>query len=119
MPCDYRLYPRNWKEIRARILERAGHRCEWCSLDNYSLVVFEHHAMLRDNVPYTFADRPKRVVLTIMHLDHNPNHNDDANLMAACQWCHLSYDLEHHQRNAARTRARKRAAGTMPMEMIA
>lgn len=29
-PENERRYPPNWREIRAAILERAGHRCEWC-----------------------------------------------------------------------------------------
>lgn len=30
-------YPANWPEIRARILERASHRCERCGLPNYAV----------------------------------------------------------------------------------
>ncbi|MDX1934776.1 MAG: hypothetical protein SFU56_19435 [Capsulimonadales bacterium] len=30
MPCDMRKYPADWKEIRERILRRAGYRCEGC-----------------------------------------------------------------------------------------
>ena len=26
------LYPANWEEIRAKILERAHGRCEWCEV---------------------------------------------------------------------------------------
>lgn len=28
MPCDYSRYPANWREIRSRILKRAGNGCE-------------------------------------------------------------------------------------------
>lgn len=28
MPCDYSRYPKNWREIRSRILKRAGNGCE-------------------------------------------------------------------------------------------
>lgn len=30
-------YPANWKQIRAAILERAGHRCEECGVRKYSV----------------------------------------------------------------------------------
>ena len=29
-PENRKRYPANWKEIRARILERDGHQCAWC-----------------------------------------------------------------------------------------
>jgi hypothetical protein len=37
-----------------------------------------------------------RVVLTVAHLDHQPEHSTDDNLLAMCQACHLAYDAEHH-----------------------
>jgi len=80
-------YPRNWKQIRWRILIRANHRCEWCGAKNG-----EPH-------PETGA----KVVLTIMHLDHRPEHNADENLRAACQKCHNSYDAEHRQKTRRET----------------
>jgi len=33
------------------------------------------------------------VVLTVAHLDHTPEHCDDANLKAWCQRCHNTYDM--------------------------
>lgn len=40
MPIDYSKYPPNWKkEIRPRILARAGNCCERCGLGNYSVYV--------------------------------------------------------------------------------
>ncbi len=83
-------YPRNWKQIRAEILARAGHRCEFCGAMNKHL-----HPITRS-----------RVVLTIAHLDHTPEHNDPANLRALCQRCHLAHDAEHHQQTAYETRRR-------------
>jgi hypothetical protein len=35
---DKSRYPKNWKQIRARILERAGNCCEWCGVRNRSQV---------------------------------------------------------------------------------
>ena len=31
-------YPKDWKQIRERILEREGHRCKWCKAPNRTLV---------------------------------------------------------------------------------
>lgn len=70
-------YPTNWKEIRAAILERAGNKCEFCGIENYAV---------RDG---------SRVVLTIAHLDHTPEHNNPDNLRALCQRCHNRYDAKH------------------------
>lgn len=36
--------------------------------------------------------KPTKVVLTIAHLDQQPEHNDPSNLRALCQRCHLTYD---------------------------
>jgi len=43
--------------------------------------------------------RPRTVqcILTVAHLDHNPRDNQDSNLKALCQWCHLNYDRLHHK----------------------
>lgn len=89
-PENLARYPANWQEVRARILERAGNRCEWpgCGARN-------GHAH-----PVTSS----RVVLTIAHLDHTPEHCEDENLMAMCQLHHLRYDQKHHQQNAYQTR---------------
>ncbi len=37
MPCNYKLYPSNWKEIRERILKRAKNKCECCGLQKKKL----------------------------------------------------------------------------------
>jgi cytochrome c553 len=52
-------------------------------------------------------------VLTVAHLDHQPENNDPANLLAMCQRCHSRYDAELHARNARRTRRARKAAGDL------
>jgi 5-methylcytosine-specific restriction endonuclease McrA len=105
MPVNYKDYPPNWKEIRREILRRAGDRCEGspaypdCRAENG-----EPH-------PVTGS----RVVLTIAHLDHDTKHNDQANLRALCQRCHLTYDARHHAENAKRTRIAKRTRGMIQL----
>lgn len=37
MPCDYSKYPKDWKAIRAEVLERAWHKCEECGVKNYGI----------------------------------------------------------------------------------
>jgi len=44
-----------------------------------------------------------RIVLTIMHLDHNIENNSPENLKAACQYCHNNYDTEHRKANRRKT----------------
>ena len=83
-------YPKNWKQIRNEILDRAEHRCEECGVANYS---YRHTT---------------RIVLTVAHLNHTPEDCRPENLRAWCQRCHLAYDRAHHQINSAATRrARK------------
>jgi 5-methylcytosine-specific restriction endonuclease McrA len=78
-PENRHRYPPEWKQIRAIILCRADNRCEWCQAENY-----KPH-------PKTGS----RVVLTIMHLDHQPENVEYSNLKAACQRCHNRYDIPH------------------------
>jgi 5-methylcytosine-specific restriction endonuclease McrA len=111
---DKSLYPSNWKEISLRIRERAGWRCEWCNLAN-GLVGYRDKAGnfieckgLESDVAETDGHRVFKIVLSVAHLDHNPQNCDDNNLKALCQRCHLRYDTKLHVQNAAQTRRRKR-----------
>ena len=49
-----------------------------------------------------------KVVLTIMHLDHNRKNNDYSNLAAGCQKCHLTYDKVEHRKNSKATITKKK-----------
>jgi len=97
-PENKSRYPADWKQIRARILERAGNRCEGSPA--YPDCRAINGAEIRG------LDR-RLVVLTIAHLDHTPENNADDNLRAWCQRCHLTYDAKHHAKNAAVTRRKK------------
>lgn len=48
-----------------------------------------------------------KVVLTVGHLNHEPEDCRPEVLKHWCQRCHLRYDRDHHQANARRTRERK------------
>ena len=109
MPIDYKKYPKNWKEIRERILERAENKCECCGLQNAIKVIsykiknktfwvtiekwFNNQLKM---IPY----KEVKVVLTIAHLDHDETNHDvkDKRLMALCQLCHLRYDAKEKQK---------------------
>jgi 5-methylcytosine-specific restriction endonuclease McrA len=78
LPENKGRYPKNWPEIRAAILKRAGNKCEICGIVNY-----------------TVLESGARVILTIAHLDHTPENCAPENLKALCQKCHNRYDAKH------------------------
>lgn len=94
MPCDYSKYPADWKEIRAKILARAGQKCEQCGVENYFV-----------------KSNGARVVLTIAHInDPDPMNCDPSNLEALCQRCHNRFDAEMRAKHAKQTRFKKRVS---------
>ncbi len=92
-------YPKNWPQISRRIRERAGNCCEGspafpdCRAEN--------------GKPHPVTG--SKVVLTVAHLDHQPENVDDDNLRAWCQKCHNTYDLPM-RRAGINDRARKQRA---------
>ncbi len=91
------LYPPEWPEISRRIRnDRAQNQCEctgqcrthhgWCGAVNG-----QAHPLTGSTV-----------VLTVMHLNHDPTDCRDINLMAGCARCHLAYDREHHEETRRR-----------------
>lgn len=96
------LYPKNWRELSKRIrFERAKNRCEWCGAENYQ--------------PHPVTGL--KVILTVAHVDHDPTHNDEENLAALCQRCHLRHDAKEHASNARRTARRTRARKAGQLEL--
>lgn len=86
MPINYSRYPPNWKtEIRPAVLKRAENKCEFCGVENYSIVrrVYENG-----------FEKDVKIILTIAHLKHNETDWDCplGDLAALCQRCHLRYD---------------------------
>lgn len=119
MPMDKAKYPDNWKEISRGIRERDGWKCVWCGLANGVVGYrergrFVQLADCRENcgmeIDAAIEDGYKVIVivLTVAHLDHNPQNCDPSNLVSLCQKCHLNYDQDHHLRNAKATRRAKR-----------
>ena len=131
-------YPKNWKQISARVRAEAGDHCEQCGARNGSFVrrgttgggiavwrdavapAYENSrcAVSGNTLPDTSEDMcdfrlAVRIVLTVAHLDHHPDNCDRGNLRALCQRCHLAYDAQHHARNAAATRRARLASGDL------
>jgi hypothetical protein len=118
---DKSNYPANWKDISARIRERADGACEWCGIPNGArihrlksdpvqwITAADYHAL-----PFEQQDQYRsvaRIVLTVAHLD-NPDPMDcrDENLAALCQLCHNRLDNPMRVRHARETRIRKKQA---------
>lgn len=106
-PENASRYPKDWKAISAAIRARSGGRCEChgeCGL--HRTTPGPRRCCERQGEPAKWAKG--RVVLTVAHLDHQPENCSASNLKAMCQRCHLRYDTAHHQRNAAATRRAKK-----------
>ncbi len=91
-PENVARYPKDWKDVRARILKRAeinGHpHCEECGVPNHDWI-----ERTEAGWKLSVADLGGTyVVLTIAHLDHTPENCADDNLKAWCQRCHNRYD---------------------------
>ena len=140
-PENLARYPKDWAAIAAGIRERAGHRCEWpgCGARNYSVGVWlqddagawkwSPHWGQNDN-PRTFSEarqiaaelyaswgeealKPIVIVLTVAHLNHQPEDCRPENLAAWCQRHHLAYDHATHQANAQATRRARVGQGEL------
>lgn len=130
-PENRARYPADWSDVRNRILERARHQCEHdgCKARHRELGYWRDGAWVR--LPQSLreagfdragqivgcSDGPDikiiMIVLTIAHLDHQPENCADDNLRAWCQRHHLAYDAEHHKANAYRTRKDKARTSDM------
>lgn len=135
MPIDYKNYHPEWKtKIRPDILERDNNCCKFCGVKNHTSIF---RGFYQDDEVYQTEDaniylypsgkflikdafapiepisgnenqKAIKIVLTIMHLDHDKENNEYDNLAAACQKCHLVYDKSHHMKNARDTNERKK-----------
>lgn len=104
-------YPFNWQEISYRIrFVRAKGACEWpeCGAVHGSFI-FRNPGNKESFFTVT-VEHPTaiQVVLTVAHLNHQPEDCRDENLMALCQFHHLKLDAPFHQANAAKTRRLKK-----------
>ena len=123
-------YPKDWPQISKAIRDRAKQECEKCRAPNGEMIRRGKTAageavwrMASDSayqdgvcaetgllIPDTSEDTVAygaavRVVLTVAHLDHQPENCDPDNLRAWCQRCHNAYDAPM-RRAGIRDRAR-------------
>lgn len=123
-PENKARYPKEWPQIRAAMLERAGHACEKCKVPNRTRIARgagdDDGTYMLDTADVYCAESGEHlgkcrmseyevlkmvdVVLTIAHLDHTPENCEPENLRAWCQRCHLRYDAVHHRQTAYATR---------------
>lgn len=107
MPYDRSRYPPDWPAISRAIRQRAEGRCECageCGL--HRTTPGPRRCVERNGEAARWARG--RIVLTVAHLNHDPQDCRPENLKAMCQRCHLRYDVALHRRNASATRYRKR-----------
>jgi hypothetical protein len=140
-PENRALYPADWDAISLQAKKAAGWRCQHpgCTARQYDVgrwmgnpetfVPFTDSIFLEYGVAKQRAaevqfsmygddpDAPKVIVivLTTMHLDHDPTNCDPSNLLVACQRHHLRYDAEHHAQSAYMTRMAKRGNLELPL----
>ncbi|PXY16549.1 hypothetical protein [Prauserella muralis] len=55
------------------------------------------------------------VVLTVAHRNHVPEQRGEDEVFAACQGCHLHYDIDHHRATRQRIRTAELAAQHYPL----
>ena len=111
-PENKKLYPKNWKQIRNSILERAENMCEGriqrgkhtvpCCCKNNSIGYRDKDGNFIELDGYSDfecaendGEKIIQIVLTIAHLDHDPTNNKPSNLRALCQKCHNKHDGPH------------------------
>jgi len=120
MPIDYKDYHPDWKEISRRIrFDRAKNACEWCGELHGEVVRVNSETKQRERAGFMSVDHREArnyaialneeafdglgkwwpVVLTVAHINHDKTNNEDANLAALCQRCHLNHDVKHHAEN--------------------
>lgn len=117
-----------WKAARARIIERAGNKCEDCGVPNHKTVaracgwwmippeLWWFMPWKPDGAPGVewFASNGKsrgkgdnfpreicrmvHIVCAVTHVNGVPGDDRDDNLRFRCQWCHLRADESLHKR---------------------
>ena len=136
-PENKARYPADWKAISRAVRIDAKNRCEQCGVMNGAIIYRGFHldkpawryaadtvfmpsrcAISGSELPGTTWDDFERtketvVVLTVAHLDHQPENCARANLRAWCQRCHNAYDAPMRARGIKERAKQIKAVGDM------
>jgi len=82
----------------------AGAGLHYPSLERFTYSQARQFAADADDSEWTGSPKLIVIVLTVAHLNHQPEDCRPENLAAMCQRHHLAYDHQHHQANAWATR---------------
>ena len=93
--------------------EDAKWQCEWCGAKDKRI---QPESRTWDDCVGDVGV-PNKVVLTVAHLNHQPEDNRRENLRALCQKCHNRYDAP--MRAAGRRKRRLAAAGQQQLDLYA
>ncbi|MFP3506742.1 hypothetical protein [Burkholderia sp. SIMBA_062] len=124
-----------WHATRARILARAGNRCEQCQVASgddivrgidkdagtFQRLAGDGEVFAADDgrlLGYCKASEYRgckwtRIALSVVRLDRAHKDASDDNLQALCQRCRLEHDAEHRRVKAAATRRARKAIGDL------
>lgn len=108
MPMNRKRYPKNWNAIALEIKEAAAWNCEQCgrpcrrpgeSIAELIERVSPDYSQKdlwewEESEEFGLIEVPKigRFILTVAHLNHQPEDCRRENLKALCSVCHLRYD---------------------------
>ncbi|MDQ5904731.1 MAG: hypothetical protein QG672_2325 [Pseudomonadota bacterium] len=118
-PENRSRYPKNWKsEIVPRIRARSGNRCECTGQCGGAHTGPSDGTLIgrrcsRLNGMPIDAIEGQKIVLTVAHLDHQPENCADDNLLHLCQRCHNRYDAPMRRRGIAERARAQRASGDL------
>lgn len=132
-PENRARYPKDWPALSLAAKERAAWKCQHpgCLARQYSIGIWHRdeagvHRWAEQYPPEkTWAEARQVaaeafwevqhvggapcivIVLTVAHLNHQPEDCRPENLSAMCQRHHLAYDHDHHRANAQATRRQR------------
>lgn len=117
-PENVSRYPPNWRELRRQILARANGMCERCGVPNHVWRIRGTDTWSRNEMQVeTWATcdelQVSYIVLTVAHLNHQPEDNRLENLQTLCQRCHLRLDQQHHAETAYASRRQGRVVADL------
>jgi len=102
MPWDRKLYPKDWEAIAWGIKDASNWQCQECGREcrkpgedwfNFTNRLVKGNWRDNDRLIHEISKHPVRWVLTVAHLNHQPEDCRPENLRAMCAPCHCRYDL--------------------------